>query len=129
MWIFESRKGDLSSLGVRYEGALWTVLLFEHVVNSDTPTDSPVDSESGTAAFLDALNVSRNAKIGLVVGIAFAALVYVVRMFELLGPAQREVGGPILYLGLAFVLAFGTFVIVTTILTLVSAYRRTRELE
>lgn len=99
------------------------------MVNSDTPTDSPVDSESGTAAFLDALNVSRNAKIGLVVGIAFAALIYVVRVFEILGPAQRQVGGPILYLGLAFVLAFGTFVIVTTVLTLISAYRRTRELE
>lgn len=99
------------------------------MVNSDTPTDAPVDSETGTAAFLDALNVPRNAKIGLVVGIVFAALIYVVRVFELLGPAQRQVGGPVLYLGLAFVLAFGTFVIVTFLLTLGSAYRRTRELD
>jgi predicted transporter len=98
------------------------------VANSDVPPDSSVDSGSGTAAFLDALNVSRNAKIGLVVGIAFAALIYVIRVFELLGPARREVGGPILYLGLAFVLAFGTFVLVTMGLTLISAYRRTREL-
>jgi hypothetical protein len=117
------------SNAVRYEDALRTVPLSEHVVNSDTPSDSPVDSESGTGAFLDTLNVSRNAKIGLVIGVAFAALIYVVRVFELLGPAQRQVGGPILYLGLAFVLAFGTFVIVTFVLTLVSAYRRTRELD
>jgi hypothetical protein len=99
------------------------------VVNSDAPSDPPVGSDSGTAAFLDALNVSRNAKIGLVVGIAFAGLIYAVRVFELLGPARRDVGGPLLFLGLACVLAFGIFVLVTIALTVVSAYRRTRELD
>lgn len=89
-------------------------------------TDSPVDSvetnRSGTAAFLDVLNIVQNAKIAAVLGVGFGALVYVIRVFELLGPAP-DTGGPILFLALAFVLAFGTFVLVTTVLTLVSAYR------
>ena len=52
------------------------------------------------------------------------------RIEELLGPSARQdpVGGPVLFLLLAFVLAFGTFVLVTFALTLASAYRRTRDL-
>lgn len=97
------------------------------MVSNDESSTSRANN--GTAAFLDALNVTRNMKIGLVVGFAFAALVYAVRVFELLGPAPQGVAGPVLFLALAFVLAFGAFVLVTISLTLVSAYRRVQELE
>lgn len=94
------------------------------VSNDEQPTPR---ADNSTAAFLDALNVTRNAKIGVVVGIVFAALIYSVRVFELAGPAPQGVGGPVLFLALAFVLAFGAFVIVTIVLTLISAYRRVQE--
>lgn len=89
----------------------------------DTVDESVTAERSGTAAFLDALRVARNAKIGVAVGVVFGALMYVVRVFELRGPAPDGVGGPVLFLALAFVLAFGTAVLVTIVLTSVSAYR------
>ncbi|RRJ33149.1 hypothetical protein EIK79_03525 [Halocatena pleomorpha] len=88
--------------------------------------ESETADRSGTAAFLDALRVARNGKIGIGVGVAFAALMYVVRVFELRGPAPDGVGGPFLFLALAFVLAFGTALLVTIVLTVVSAYRAVR---
>lgn len=91
-------------------------------------SDRTTKRGNGTAAFLSALNVRRNAIIGLICGIVFASLVYSVRVFELLGPAPDGAGGPVLFLALAFVLAFGVFVLVTLALTLGSAVRRSREL-
>lgn len=97
---------------------------------ADSNRDGSVSSDrSGTAAFFDALRVARNAKIGVAVGVAFGALMYVVRVFELRGPAPDGVGGPILFLALAFVLAFGTAVLVTIVLTVVSAYRAVRRVD
>lgn len=92
-------------------------------MDNSTVEESVTANRSGTAAFLEALSVARNGKIGVAVGVAFGALMYVVRVFELRGPAPDGVGGPILFLALAFVLAFGTAVLVTTVLTVVSAYR------
>lgn len=95
----------------------------------DTVDEAVTAERSGTAAFLDALRVARNAKIGVAVGVAFGALMYVVRVFELRGPAPDGVGGPGLFLALAFVLAFGTAVLVTIVLTLVSAYRAVQRVD
>lgn len=84
----------------------------------------------GVANLLDALSVRRNAAVGLVVGVVVAVTVYVVRVFELLGPPaeQAAYGGPVLFALLAFVLGFGTFVLVAAALTAGSLVRRTREL-
>nr|WP_305794425.1 hypothetical protein [Halomarina rubra] len=73
------------------------------------------------------MNVPRNARIGVSVGVVVAALVYAVRVFELLGPAP-EAGGPWYFLMLAFVLATGLALLVTVALTVVTAVRRAREL-
>lgn len=108
---------------------MWSVTVAPRVSDSDAHSERSTTDPSDTAAFVAALNVPRNAKIGLVLGVTFAALVYAVRVFELLGPAPQGRGGPVLFLALAFVLAFGTFVLVTTLLTLVSAYRRVQELD
>lgn len=98
-------------------------------VDESTVDESVTAQRSGTAAFLDALRVARNGKIGVAVGVAFAALMYVVRVFELRGPAPDGVGGPLLFLALAFVLAFGTAVLVTIVLTVISAYRAIKRTE
>lgn len=87
----------------------------------DTPERPP------TAEFLAALSVARNAKIGLVSGVALAILVYAYRVFELLGPTADTRGSPLLFFVLAFTLAFATAVLVAVVLTLGSAYRLARE--
>lgn len=84
-----------------------------------------------TATFLAALNVRRNAAIGLAVGLVFALIVYLVRVLELLGPFQGTREFPLLgvggwYLMLAFVLATTTAILVATVLTVVSAVRLAR---
>jgi len=81
----------------------------------------------GATALIEELGVPRKAAVGTVVGLVFAAVVYAVRVFELLGPAP-EGGGPFLFLTLAFVLAFGVAVLVTFLLTARAAVRRAREL-
>ncbi|UPM41946.1 DUF7536 family protein [Halocatena salina] len=95
----------------------------------DSIDESVTADRSGTAAFFDALRVARNGKIGVAVGVVFGVLMYVVRVFELRGPAPDGVGGPLLFLALAFVLAFGTAVLVTIILTVISAYQAVRRVE
>lgn len=77
-----------------------------------------------TAQFLAALEVPRNAKWGLAAGTAFAAVLYL--FFVVLAPATAE--SPVLYLGLAFVVAVSTAGIVTLALTLRMAIRLTRDL-
>jgi len=75
-----------------------------------------------------ALEVRRNAALGAVAGTGIAALLYAVRLFELLGPAPAGEGGPVLFAMLGVVLAFGVAVLVAAGLTLASAYRQVREL-
>jgi hypothetical protein len=96
-------------------------------VSDETPDQLPV------AGVVEALSVRRNAKAGVVVGVCLGVLVYLARVFELLGPfsGTREypVFGPEGYfLVLAFVLASTTALLVATLLTVVSAYRLTKQL-
>jgi|GEM_PF-4849954 len=75
-------------------------------------------------AFARELGVERNVKWALALGAAFAALLYVV--FVVI-PAETT-QSPVLYLGLAFVVFFATSLSLTILFTLVSAWRRAREL-
>lgn len=66
--------------------------------------------------------------MGLLVGVGLAALVYLVRVFELLGPVGAGRSYPVIgvagwFLVLAFVLATATALLVTTLLTAVRAYQ------
>nr|WP_264475086.1 hypothetical protein [Salinirubrum litoreum] len=83
---------------------------------------------------IQALSVPRNAKIGLATGLLLAVGAYLVRVLELLGPfgGTRQypgLGAEGYFLMLAFVLATATALLVTAVLTVVSAYRLTRELD
>ncbi|MFB6157319.1 MAG: hypothetical protein ABEJ34_05705 [Haloferacaceae archaeon] len=94
-------------------------------VSEDVPDRPPV------VEFARALNVRRNAAIGVAVGVGLAALTYLVRVLELLGPVGGTRSFPVLGVGgwfllLAAVLASATAALVTTLLTLVSAYRLVR---
>jgi len=86
-------------------------------VTADRP-DRP-----GTAAFLRALDVERNAAAGFALGTLFAAAVFV--LFVVVPGTRRS---PVLYVALAFVLAVGTGLLLTTLFTLWSAYRLAQEL-
>ncbi|MGM0604111.1 MAG: DUF7536 family protein [Halobacteriota archaeon] len=108
-------------------GADLAVRTESNVVNEDVPDRSP------TAALFEELSVLRNARIGLVVGVGIAALLYVVRVFELLGPVAGTRRYPIFgaegwFLVLAFVFAASAALLVTIVLTAVTAYRRTKAL-
>ena len=70
----------------------------------------------GPAAFMQALRVSRNAKIGVVVGVGF---------FVVIPGTYRQ---PLWYVGLGFVLALSTAGLVATLLTLGRAVRLSRNL-
>ena len=79
-----------------------------------------------------ALHVPRNAKVGAAVGVLLAALAYLFRVLELLGPFAGTQQYPLLgaegwFAVLAFVLASSTALLVTAALTLVSAYRLANE--
>ncbi|MFC7156096.1 hypothetical protein ACFQPA_11620 [Halomarina halobia] len=87
-----------------------------------------VPERPGTAAFAAALKVRRNAKFGAIAGFLVAALVYAVRVFELLGPVPGTGPGPLLFLALAFVLGVGVALLVALALTVVSASRAARRL-
>jgi len=96
-------------------------------VSDETPARPP------SAGLIDALEVRRNALVGAVAGVALAVLVYLVRVFELIGPVAGTQQYPVVgpegwFLVLGFVLASATALLVTTVLTLVTAYRLTREL-
>ena len=79
----------------------------------------------GTAAFLAALRVRRNAKVGFTVGavLALAILALVVRGAE---AAQYPI---FLYAALAFVLAVGVGLLLTAVFTVGVAVRRAREMD
>lgn len=94
----------------------------------EAPGETVPERPGGLGGLLVALGVRRNARWGVAVGVGVAALVYAVRVLELLGPAPRGAAGPGLFLALAFVLAVGVALLTTVALTLVSAYRRAREL-
>ncbi len=70
----------------------------------------------------------RNAAVGAAVGLLLGAALYVVRVFELLGPPGGQqafpvVGPEVWFLLLALVLASGAAAVVGTLLTLATAYR------
>ena len=92
-----------------------------------------VPNRPPSGGLVQALNVPRNAALGVVAGLGLAVAVYLFRVFELLGPfggtRQYPVVGPEgWFLLLAFVLASATALFVTAILTVLSAYRLSREL-
>ncbi len=92
-------------------------------------TEAPDRPRAGLVAALD---VPRNAAVGAVVGVALAAGLYAVRVFELLGPVTGTQTFPVVGVGgwfllLAAVLASSTAALVATLLTLASAYRLARE--
>lgn len=96
-------------------------------VSSDAPDRPP------GGGVVRALDVPRNAAVGLAVGALVAAGAYLFRVLELGGPfagtRQFPVVGPEgWFLLLAFVLATATALVVATLLTLVSAYRLARQL-
>jgi hypothetical protein len=89
----------------------------------------PDRPESG--GLVRALNVPRNAMLGVAAGVGLAVVVYLFRVLELLGPFAGTRQYPFLgaegwFLLLAFVLASATALLVTAILTVVSAYRLAR---
>ena len=95
---------------------------------SDEPPARPP-----SAGLIDALQVRRNALVGVAAGVALAVLVYLVRVFELVGPVPGTQRYPVLgpegwFLVLGFVLASATALLVAGLLTLATAYRLTREL-
>ena len=90
-----------------------------------TVADAP--DRPPTTQFLAALSVARNAKIGLVVGVVFAACAYAYRVFALAGPTADTRGSPALFVLLAATLALATAAVVAVGLTLVSAYRLAHE--
>ena len=82
-------------------------------------------------AIVEALSVRRNALAGIAVGLTLAVVVYLVRVFELLGPNLGTREYPVLgpegyFLLLGFVLASATALLVATALTVVSAVRLAR---
>lgn len=96
-------------------------------MSPDTPDRPP------RGGVVQALDVPRNAAVGLVVGAVVAAGAYLVRVLELFGPFAGTRRFPVLgpegwFLLLAFVLATTTALAVATLLTAVSAYRLAREL-
>ena len=90
---------------------------------TDATDDQP--GRPGTAAFLAALRVRRNAKVGFALGtvLALALLTLVVR-----GAAAAQY--PVyLYAALAFVLAVGVGLLLTAALTVGVAVRQAREMD
>ncbi len=79
-------------------------------------------SASGPENMFEALDVKRNAIVGLLVGAGVATLAYIVRIFELLGPVATGREYPILgeagwFLMLAVVFAVSTALLVALVLT------------
>jgi hypothetical protein len=93
--------------------------VFETASLTSTVSDSP---RSPTATFLAALDVEANAKRGFAFGVVLALAVSVV--FVVLPGTTRS---PALYLVLAVVLATSAGALATVALTLLSAYRLSRD--
>ena len=102
-------------------------------------TDEPTDGSASTdkppmLVLLESLEFYRNVRIGVVAGVLFAALLYLVRTLELLGPAvgvrEFPVFGPaVWFLLLAFVLAATFALSVAAALTALEAARGVRNVE
>ncbi len=94
------------------------------------PDDRP--ERPGVGPLVDRLRVRRNGIAGAAVGALVAALLYAVRVFELLGPFAGRQTFPVVgpegwFLLLALVFASSTAVIVATLLTLATGYAVVRE--
>lgn len=76
------------------------------------------------ARLVEALEVRRNAKRGFAVGVLFAVAVYV---FFVAVPGTHT-WSPLLYVALAFVVAVSTGLLVTAVLTALTARRLAREI-
>jgi hypothetical protein len=74
------------------------------------------------------LAVRRNLLVGLGTGVAIGVGLWAVRVLELLGPAPDR-GSPLLFAGLAVVLAVSAGGLVATALTLARAVRVARDPE
>jgi len=94
----------------------------EAVDGAAVPLDA-TDAQRGRQAFVRALKVRRNAKLGVAVGVGFAALVFGVFV---VAPATRR--SPLWYVALGFVLAVSVAGGVAFCLTLLRAYRLSRQL-
>lgn len=90
---------------------------------SDDRSDEP-----SLAALLIALDLRRNALVGLVVGVVLATLAYVYRVV-IVEPAPGVESSPLLFGTLAVTLALSAAAFVALVLTLGSAIRRARRLE
>ena len=98
---------------------------------SDGDADGQPDG-APTGGLLAALAVKRNTVIGLGVGVGVAALAYLVRIFELLGPVGFERTYPIVgpeawFLLLAIVFASATALGVVVVLTAIRAVRLSKD--
>ncbi|MFC6826676.1 DUF7536 family protein [Halopelagius fulvigenes] len=85
-----------------------------------------------SGGLVEALDVPRNAAVGVAAGVTLAAGAYLFRVLELFGPFAGTRAYPILgpegWFGiLAFVLATSTALLVTTLLTVVSVYRLAKD--
>jgi hypothetical protein len=74
------------------------------------------------------LRVRRNLLVGLAAGVALGGGLWLVRVLELLGPAPDR-ASPVLFAGLAVVLAVSAAGLVATALTLVTAVRVARDVD
>lgn len=86
------------------------------------PTVSEGTEPSGRAAFVRALNVRRNTRVGFAFGTLVAVAVFV--FFVVIPGTYRSAA---LYVALGFVLAISLGGLVTALLTLVSAVRLARQ--
>ena len=101
------------------------------MTDDSTPATEDVPERPPAGALIEALDVRRNAIVGLLAGATLAGAAYLFRVFELVGPFAGTREFPVLgpegwYLMLAFVLATGAGLLVATALTLASAYRLAR---
>ena len=96
---------------------------------TEPPPDDVADGQDvpdrpGVANVMRALNVRRNAAVGFAVGVAFT--LFVVYVYVVVPDRPYSLA---LWATLGFVLAVGTGLLLTTVLTLRSAVQRARELE
>jgi hypothetical protein len=85
---------------------------------------STEDQASGRGALVEALQVRRNLKRGLAVGLGFAVVIF--GFFVVLAPETTR--SRLYYLGLAFVLAMTTSGLVAALLVARRAYRLAQDL-
>lgn len=91
-------------------------------MTTDPPRRPPV------GRLLDVLAVRRNVAVGVAVGAVLAAGLYAFRFLELFGPPPDR-GSPLLFLGLAVVLAVSAAGLVATLLTVATAVRVARDVD